>query len=41
MLGLQDLPAPLRTRIEQYADALRTRRAQWYGELVHQLAESP
>ena len=41
LLAAQDLPAPLRTRIEQYADALHTRRAQWYGELVYQLAESP
>ncbi|NUQ65079.1 MAG: hypothetical protein HUU20_21655 [Pirellulales bacterium] len=30
----------LRTRIAHYADTLRARRAQWYGELVHQSAES-
>ena len=36
-----DVPASLRARIEQYANTLRTRRAQWYGELVHQSAEGP
>jgi hypothetical protein len=41
ILAAPELPQPLRARIEQYADALRSRRAQWYGELVHQLAESP
>ena len=41
LLAADDLPDPLRARIEHYADALRNRRAQWYGELVHQLAESP
>jgi hypothetical protein len=41
LLAAPELPDPLRARIEQYADALRTRRAQWYGELAHQLAESP
>ena len=41
LLAEQDLPDPLRARVEAYAHTLRTRRAQWYGELVHQSAESP
>jgi hypothetical protein len=41
LLASPELRDPPRTRIEQYADALRTCRVQWYGELVHQLAESP
>jgi hypothetical protein len=41
LLAAPELPERLRARIEQYADALRARRAQWYGELVHQWAESP
>ncbi|MBC8872576.1 MAG: hypothetical protein H8E44_24340 [Planctomycetes bacterium] len=40
LLTEQDLPHSLRTRVEQYADTLRDRRAQWYGDLVDQLAES-
>jgi len=41
LLAADDLPDPLRARIQHYAEALRNRRAQWYGDLVHQLAESP
>lgn len=41
LLAERDLPDALRARVEAYADTLRTRRAQWYGELVHQSAETP
>ena len=41
LLTEQNLPAPLCARVEAYADTLRTRRAQWYGELVRQSAENP
>ena len=41
LLAEHDVPVSLRARIEQYADTIRSRRAQWYGELVHQTAEGP
>jgi hypothetical protein len=41
LLAEHDVPASLRARIEQYANTLRARRVQWYGELVHQSAEGP
>ncbi len=40
LLADPDLPVSLRRRIAEYADTLRSRRAQWYGELVHHSAEA-
>jgi hypothetical protein len=35
LLAEPTLPSRLRDRIESYANTLRARRAQWYGELIH------
>lgn len=40
LLSEPDLPVPLRRRVEGYAATIRARRAQWYGEIVRQAAES-
>jgi hypothetical protein len=34
LLAREDLSDPLRVRIQEYADVLRTRRARWYEELM-------
>ena len=38
---LSEVRDGLRVQVAMYADTLRTRRAQWYGELVHQSVEIP
>jgi hypothetical protein len=38
MLARTDLPQRLRGRVEHYGNTLRSRRDQWYGELVVQSA---
>jgi hypothetical protein len=40
LLGRPDLPDRLRRRVQNYADTLRARRAQWYAGLVLETAGS-